>query len=275
MTTSSHTTEDWTDAWPDVLAFAVGLALAWRGKWTTTDLVWSLWLSSLVVGYATILWTILRPAMFLARGNWRGGTGWVRVGEGPARPASALLMLPFLLLGGLFLLAFFTVHFGGFHYIHSQFLGSFFPIHVDPTRRIQSVGMAEYAEVVRRYWVFLPAAFLAERAAFLSIPATPAPDPSAPKPTLSREERLRRAMDGAGEAAGGTKSGRRNAFGDGIGAPYRNVVRMHLLIFFFGFAHAAGLESFAVYTVVYAVYFFPWRLVRRGPVGATSPVRPA
>ncbi len=52
--------------------------------------------------------------------------------------------------------------------------------------------------------------------------------------------------------------------GDGMMAPYRNVVRMHLLIFFFAFAHAVGLESFAVYTVVYAVYFFPWRLLRRG-----------
>jgi hypothetical protein len=39
---------------------------------------------------------------------------------------------------------------------------------------------------------------------------------------------------------------------------------MHLLIFFFAFAHFARLESFAVYAVVYAVYFFPWRLVRRG-----------
>jgi hypothetical protein len=40
---------------------------------------------------------------------------------------------------------------------------------------------------------------------------------------------------------------------------------MHLLIFFFGFAYAIRLESFAVYVVVYAVYFFPWRLVRRAP----------
>jgi hypothetical protein len=270
MTTSSHTAEDWTDAWPDVLAFAVGLALAWRGKWTTTDLVWSLWLSSLVVGYATILWTILRPAMLLARGNWWSGTTTVRVGDGPTKAAPAWVALPFLVLGGLFLLAFFTVHFGGFHYVHSLFLGGFFPINPGTGNRMHSVGMAEYAEVVRRYWVFLPAAFLAERAAFLKAADTPAPDPSVAKPTLSREERLRRAMDGAGEAAGGTKAGRRNAFGDGIGAPYRNVVRMHLLIFFFGFAHAVGLDNFAVYTVVYAVYFFPWRLVRRGTLPTTA-----
>ena len=38
---------------------------------------------------------------------------------------------------------------------------------------------------------------------------------------------------------------------------------MHLLIFFFFGAHFLGLENFAVYAVVYAVYFFPWRLVRK------------
>jgi hypothetical protein len=47
-------------------------------------------------------------------------------------------------------------------------------------------------------------------------------------------------------------------------APYRNVIRMHLLIFFFAFAHFARLENFAVYAVVSAGYFFPWRLLRTG-----------
>jgi hypothetical protein len=45
--------------------------------------------------------------------------------------------------------------------------------------------------------------------------------------------------------------------------PYKNVIRMHLLIFFFTAAHFAKLESFIVYGVVYAVYFFPWRLLRK------------
>jgi hypothetical protein len=45
-------------------------------------------------------------------------------------------------------------------------------------------------------------------------------------------------------------------------APYRNVVRMHLLTFFFAFAHFARVDTFAVFTVVYAAYFFPWRLLR-------------
>ena len=39
---------------------------------------------------------------------------------------------------------------------------------------------------------------------------------------------------------------------------------MHLLIFFFAAVHGAGVDGFAVYAVVYAVYFLPWRLLRRG-----------
>jgi hypothetical protein len=42
--------------------------------------------------------------------------------------------------------------------------------------------------------------------------------------------------------------------------PYLNVVRLHLLIFAFAAVSAAGLESFGVFALVYAVYFFPWRL---------------
>ena len=48
-------------------------------------------------------------------------------------------------------------------------------------------------------------------------------------------------------------------------APYKNVIRMHLLIFFFAAVHFAKIENFAVYAVVYAVYFFPWRVFRREP----------
>ena len=100
-------------------------------------------------------------------------------------------------------------------------------------------NMSTYAEVLRRYWPFLPSAFLAHRAAFLRKPLS-----------VGRDASL--------SSLGGS-----NKLGDLFTEPYRNVIRMHMLIFFFFFAHFAKLENFAVYAVVYAVYFFPWRLVRR------------
>ena len=224
----------WAGAWPDALAFALGLVLAWWRAWATTDLVWSLWLSSLVVGYAMIVWRVSEPL--------RDAVAGIAADQGTVAPGAKFAVLALYGVGTLFGLAFFTVHFGGFHFVHSVFLNAFFPV-----GGVQSRGFAMlpvYAEVVRHYWWFLPVAFLAERQGFRPKPATP---------------------DTAVTAAA---IAMRHAQGDQMMEPYKNVVRMHLLIFFFAFAHFARLENFAVYAVVYAAYFFPWRLLR--PAAARS-----
>ena len=230
----------WAQAWPDALAFAGGLAVAWFADWETTDLVWSLWLSSLVVGYTMILWTIFSPALLIGRG---GALGQSINFNGKDIPVAALGGMAYL-VGALFLLAFFTFHFGMFHFVHSAFLGSFFPL--TPGTRPQMPGFALYAEVVRRYWVFLPIAFLAERKAF-TLPSLKPADPADTAVTA--------------EAIAARKE--KNNGMTGMMAPYKNVIRMHLLIFFFAFAHFAKLENFLVYAVVYAAYFFPWQLLKK------------
>lgn len=223
----------WVKAWPDALAFAGGIGVAWFAGWNTTDLVWSLWLSSLVVGYAMIVWMLtgpLREFAFNAAADPMPGT-----------TVPKLLFGGVLGLGSLFGLAFFTVHFGGFHLGHSVFLNGFFPIedngHGWP-------GVSTYVEVVRRYWIFVPMAFIAERAAF-----------------TKRSGKENDAGSVTAEAIAARKA--RNAKGDELFAPYKNVIRMHLLIFFFAGASFAKLDNFAVYAVVYAVYFFPWRLLKK------------
>lgn len=216
----------WSDAWPDVLAFAGGLGLAWLFQWETRDLVWSLWLSSLLVGYAMILWTIFSPV-------------WRHHREGSTGAAAAAFA------GGLFLVVFFTFHFGMFHFVHSAFLNSFFPV-----MDVRSFpGPALYTEVAARYWWFVPLALVAERQAFRAEPLPPAPPATSVK---------------AADIAARLQRNQSLSPGAGIMAPYKNVVRLHLLIFFFAGAHFARLDSFLVYAVVYAVYFFPWRLLGRG-----------
>lgn len=225
----------WSAAWPDALAFVAGLGLAWYFQWETSDLVWSLWLSSLLVGYAMILWGIFAPVLRLRR-------------EGSGGAAVAALV------GGLFLVVFFTFHFGMFHFVHSAFLNGFFPVTAD---RTSFPGPALYAEVLVRYWWFVPLALLAERQAFRLEPLPPEPPPTSVKAgdIAARKQRAAQLAPG----------------GAGVMAPYKNVVRLHLLIFFFAGAHFAKLDSFLVYAVVYAVYFFPWRLVLRdkgpAPIG--------
>jgi len=239
---TDNTLDNWLSSWPDALAFAIGLAVAWWTHWTAGDLVWSLWLSSFVVGYSTIVWMIGQPAVELARASWRDRA------LVDSNPRTLMVFWLLLLTGVLFFLAFFTVHFGGFHYVQSQFLIWFFPLDPgDGGRHAVSAGMSTYVEVARRYWPFLPSAFLAHRAAFLRKPLS-----------LGRDVTL---------ASFATNNNLSSLFSE----PYRNVLRMHMLIFFFFFAHFfANLENFAVYAVVYAAYFFPWRLLRRSETPAPS-----
>jgi hypothetical protein len=238
---SSGPTGRWASSWPDALAFAGGLALAWFGQWQTKDLVWSLWLSSLLVGYAMIVWSIFGPAVYIGTKAWQGREA-IRT-----EPTGRLVLGgSALVIGGLFLLAFFTVHFGMFHFVHSVFLNSFFP--VDPGLRGPSAAL--YWRVLQAYWPFVLVAAVAERSAF-RLPGT---EPgSAPDTSVKAADVNRRLAQG------------REGF-TGMMAPYRNVVRLHLLIFFFAFAHFAKLDNFLVYAVVSAVYFFPWRLIKRDQV---------
>ncbi|MGL1835132.1 DUF6498-containing protein [Rhodocyclaceae bacterium SMB388] len=227
-------------ALPDALAFAAGLAMAWWLGWSIADLVWTLWLASLVVGYATIMWTIFRPVTLA----WRHRDE-VRASF-DSHPGLSTMGVLIVLLSGLFMLAFFTVHFGGFHFVHSVFLNGFFPVYGESSATGDIPDLALYIEVFRRYGWFIPLAFAAERAAF-AMPVRQVEQETTTPITLDRST-LR-------------KAARKKSGNDAFLAPYRNVIRMHLLIFFFAAASAANLDHFAVYAVVYAVYFFPWRMV--------------
>jgi len=239
-TPSAASTSDrasWLSAWPDALAGAGGLALAWCLHWQVRDLVWSLWLSSLLVGYAMIVWMIFGPVL---------AARWAAAAGGASPMESATLGAAYW-IGALFLLAFFTFHFGMFHFVHSVFLNLFFPVFERPARGFTSLAL--YLQVFREYWPFVLVAAVAERGAF----HWPTPLPAGP---------------GAGPAGARTRN--TLALGGGMMDPYKNVVRMHGLIFFFAAAHFARLENFYVYAVVYAVYFFPWRLVRRQQAGSAE-----
>ena len=238
----------WSSAFPDLLAFAVGLAVVWVRGWSTADLIWSLWLSSLVVGYALIVWAVAQPALELL------GLGWRHRAEVEASPAwrdpmQRTLFLGIALVGAALYLAFFTTHFGGFHYIQSQFLLSSYPLGFE----YHEMNRTTLAEVVRRYWPALPSAFLARRYAFSRrmFGGTRRLDDRAAAPTLESTA-PRNWWDQMAESR--------------VSGPYLQVMRMHVVIIAFSALHAARRESFAVFAAVYALYFFPWRLLRRDAV---------
>jgi hypothetical protein len=243
----------WHSALPDLVAFLVGLAVVWAQGWNTTDLIWSLWLSSLVVGYALIVWALLQPALELL------GLGWQHRAEVEASPAwndrkQLVLLLAIALVGGTGYLAFFTIHFGGFHLGQAAFLLDSYPLGFP----FHEMNRATFAEVLRRYWGALPSAFLARRHAFM-------------RRVFAAEGRAGSGVDSARDTGRGERSRWDELAESRVTGPYLQVMRMHFLIIALGILHAARRDSFAVFAVIYAVYFFPWRLVRGKVAASTDP----
>lgn len=90
-----------------------GLGLTWYFGWSTSDLIWSFWFTSLVTGFTMALVSFGAPLL-----------------RPDAHPVERGLSLG----GGLLGLGFFTIHFGLFHYVHSGFLDLFFPLLPQPDR---------------------------------------------------------------------------------------------------------------------------------------------
>ncbi len=236
----------WTRVWPDLLAFAIGLGLAYRFHWKTADLVWSLWLGSLTLGYLTILSAIAAGAYI----------GCKIIFHDETSPRFRLIALLAGSAFGLFMLGFFSFHFCAFHSAHAEFLYAFFPLaglphnvfgdgFLNPFR----LWAAALRYVAPLYGAFLIPAIIAERKNVFSALADA-------WRAVHEGERKSRWLDWFASTPS-----RRNALKEPFLRPYLNVIRMHLLIFFFAFCHALHIESFLVFAVVYALYFFPWSAV--------------
>jgi len=213
---------------PDMLAFAAGIAWAWWTGWDTRTLVWSLWLSSLAVGAVSIVIGIVATVR-TSRNAMRAGI----LDTGPWSPTLvSRFATQIACLHGALLLLFFTLHFGGFHWGHSIFLNMFFPLDGgDPATRQPLMQPREYLQAIALGGWFVPLALVAERRRLFGPAADATASGTAPDPRMS--------------------------------APYRNVIRLHLLIFVFSFAMFAGVGGAWIYLIVYAAYFFPWRRDQR------------
>jgi len=116
---------------------------------------------------------------------------------------------------------FILFHFSAFHAGHAIFLNYFFPL-------AENMEVNGFQDLIKYFWIifmeyfyFLPLAFWAAKDAFnlKSIPSD----------------------------------------GDLIFRPYVNVVKMHIMIFFFAFCMILKADNFFIYAVVYMVFFIPWR----------------
>lgn len=261
----------------DVISFAATLLVAYWQGWVAKDIIWGLWISSLLIGYSFLVVMILSSYVHGTvpmDNKWKTKTGANRIKAkryGPIVSNIAFAIAAFMFLGPgsgiawlvllvcalfsalniivsedegsgskssrsillqrfaaltpsvLFMLAFFTVHFGGFHFVHGLFLNGFFPLlEWDPFGESPGGVFSGFTLIINKalseYWPFV----------FFS--------------AVSRFGDYKKIFLSSKEP---------NMF-----MPYLNVIRMHLLIFVFAGLHAAGLESYAVYPVL-VFYFFP------------------
>ncbi|MBI3985324.1 MAG: hypothetical protein HY343_00240 [Lentisphaerae bacterium] len=235
---------------PDILAFGIGLGIAYFLKWETTELVWSLWLCSLVLGYLTLLSAI-------------GGGAYIGIQAIIHKDFKKQYRVPAVLIGiaiGIFFLGFFSLHFGAFHAVHSVFLMQFFPVKGMPDDGFGAAFMNPpllwvlvFRHLMMPYGMFLIPAIIAERK-HIFLPLVRA---------VKAVQAGMRPNDQVGDRTERKKDKDRHPIGDAMARPYLNVVRMHLLIFFFAFCHILKVDSFFVYAVVYFVYFFPWSEIKK------------
>jgi hypothetical protein len=168
-------------------------------EWQARDIIWGLWISSLSIGYAYIVAVVIASV-------YNSKSRKERIGN---------------IISGPFFLAFFTVHFGMFHFVHAIFLNCFFPL-VELNKGFPN-GFLFLSASFLSYWPFVAATLISSYQDFSF-------------------KKIKK--QGKGQEA--------------FMKPYANVVRMHILIFVFAGLHAARMAEFAIYPVL-VFYFFPWK----------------
>lgn len=141
----------WFQVFLGLFSFLIMLLAAVAQEWSATDMVWSLWISSIVLGYSFIITSIL--TMFF------GGQDLSTVGALASKvdKSSPGLSTVFRVGGAVFMLVFFSFHFLFFHFVHSVFLNQFFPLVRADVFDTMEAGyfINLIATCIRRYWPFI------------------------------------------------------------------------------------------------------------------------
>lgn len=144
----------WKTIGLDLSGFVAGVAATYFFGWSTRDLLWGLWISSLVSGIFFFVFDRVQTLKGQPNVNWLLSS-----------------------VGILFGLVFFTVHFGAFHYIQAELLDLFIPLIPDPDRvyigrltwkHVHDFSITEtIATALSLYWILIGVSILHD---YLSVP---------------------------------------------------------------------------------------------------------
>ncbi len=201
--------------WLSLAFFLYSVFVAAKGDWQAGDIVWSMWIASLVGGYAYIVLSVFSGMSFNAKS----------------------------LRDNLFLLFFFTAHFGGFHFVHGQIMQGFFPLAGADVSFLDSIKLT-----LQEYWQFVLVALANLWPQFSHVVG------GSNEGRRLDEKQMQQAQDSElFSAAEPPRKARRSHFQE----PYKAVVRNHIMIIAVAFISQLVSQPQLLYLLL-VFYFFPF-----------------
>jgi len=199
-----------------LISFFTVLILATLQEWRINELVWSLWISSLSLGYTFLISSIVAKAIHQGMAHSEN-----EIPENEINSVHPLIGWTMAIGGGIFTIAFFTVHFGMFHFVHGIFLNLFFPL-----QEVSQGDIPNFFLLIKTclttFWPVILFSLIMQIRNFQQIILSPG--------------------------------------NDFFALPYKNVVKMHISILLFAFLSMANVSDiFLPYLLI--LYFFPFQAV--------------
>ena len=211
-----------------VLSYIFALFIAIFYGWSTQDLIWGFWLSSLLGGYGYMLYHLAFHSL------------------DQRKPLANIARR-------LFLLAFFTVHFCLFHGGHALFISKFTGSALIDEASFSvaspfSVLRFALTEVLPLYGLFLLPVFARK---LIPIAITRF------KPADTRQTDTASSMSGVNRRENDSSSENKNRdLVSLMHKPYVSVVRMHIAIILLAFLSSLNVSPLLTYALVLALFFF-------------------
>lgn len=218
----------------ELFLFSFSLAAAYFIGWNNTDLIWSLWITSLVVGYVTIFRTTVAPLSFLVK-LIRSPEDKKEFRELPTttKLKMAIFVLFFIPIS-LFFIVFLSFHFCIFHILIAYWLQMIMP-HPEITDILTGAnGGGFYISVqiiktlLSSYWIIVLQKLIFDYR--------------------------------TNWKSGSNKVSpvQQNLFSfEGLTRPYVQVMRILALMLLLFWLHDTGINQFLIYVLIFSLFFFP------------------
>jgi|GEM_PF-2639936 len=218
----------------ELFLFSFSLATAYFMGWNNTDLIWSFWITSLVVGYVTIFRTSIAPLSLLAK-LMLSPEDIKKFRELPTtmKLKTAIFVLIFIPIS-LFYVVFLSFHFCIFHFLIAYWLQVLMP-HSDIADILADANGGQfyiYIQIIKTllmsYWIIVLQKLIFDYRTYWKSGSN--------KLTDVQHEFF--------------------SF-EGIKRPYVQVVRIITLMVLLFWLNSIEANQYMIYVVIYSLFFFP------------------